>query len=118
MHEVLHDYFFAEKFDDIPNQHTRMMNDYIYKMSSSLDDLYPHLKTYPNLSIALIFANLHSSIGTEKGKIKQSDYDAALKKFANEGKLDLNGWETLAIRAMMGTDSPIGTPPCKNLIID
>ena len=32
MHEVLHNYFFAENFSKIPNGHTRMLNDYINQM--------------------------------------------------------------------------------------
>ena len=121
MHEVLHDYFDAEKFDTIPNGHTRMMNDYIYKMSSSLDDLYPHLKNNPNLSIALCFMELRNAIGTDKLQhIKQSDFDAVLNKFASEGRLDLNNWERIGGQAAFAgkEDSPLGTPPCNNVIIN
>jgi hypothetical protein len=99
MHEVLHNYFFAENFSKIPNGHTRMLNDYINQMSKSLEDLYPQLKSDPKASIALCFANLMGSIGVKTNQIKQSDFDIALTNYSERGLLDLNDWYRSAIQA-------------------
>ncbi|GEM_PF-6224328 len=115
MHEVLHNYFFAENFSKIPNGHTRMLNDYINQMSKSLEDLYPQLKSDPKVSIALCFANLMGSIGVKTNQIKQSDFDIALTNYSERGLLDLNDWYRSAIQARWANkeDSPLGTP-CNN----
>lgn len=115
MHEVLHNYFFAENFSKIPNGHTRMLNDYINQMSKSLEDLYPQLKSDPKVSIALCFANLMGSIGVKTNQIKQSDFDIALTNYSERGLLDLNDWYRSAIQAQWANkeNSPLGTP-CNN----
>lgn len=120
MHEVLHNYFFAENFSKIPNGHTRMLNDYINQMSKSLEDLYPQLKSDPKVSIALCFANLMGSIGVKTNQIKQSDFDIALTNYSERGLLDLNDWYRSAIQAQWANkeDSPLGTPCSKNFKVN
>ena len=120
MHEVLHNYFFAENFSKIPNGHTRMLNDYINQMSKSLEDLYPQLKSDPKVSIALCFANLMGSIGVKTNQIKQSDFDIALTNYSERGLLNLNDWYRSAIQAQWANkeDSPLGTPCSNNLKVN
>lgn len=120
MHEVLHNYFFAENFSKIPNGHTRMLNDYINQMSKSLEDLYPQLKSDPKVSIALCFANLMGSIGVKTNQIKHSDFDIALTNYSERGLLNLNDWYRSAIQAQWANkeDSPLGTPCSNNLKVN
>lgn len=119
MHEVLHNSF-KILYNDQKNQndHTRMLTDYIEKLASSLENLYPELKLHHAVTIALCFDNLRGSVSDEEVDIKQSDFDAALNYYAKKGLFDLNDphdWQRKAIDAKWANkeDSPLGSSlPC------
>ena len=119
MHEVLHNSFkILYNKSKNTNDHTRMLTDYIEKLASSLEDLYPELKLHHAVTIALCFDNLRGSVSDEEVDIKQSDFDAALNYYAKKGLFDLNDprdWERKAIEAKWANkeDSPLGSSlPC------
>jgi hypothetical protein len=116
MHEVLHTNFFVlYNSQTTINDHTRILNDYIGQLSSSLEDLYPQLKSHPDVTIALCFANLQGSIGYGLKEIRQSDFNSALNKYAEKGLLDIKDWWRTANQAQWADkeDSPLGTiSPC------
>ncbi len=123
MHEVLHNNFFIlYNSQTTPNGHTRMLNDYIEKLASSLEDLYPQLKSHHDVTIALCFANLGASVGDNIKDIKKSDFDNALNYYAQQGLFDLNDTNDWYRKANLvqwadKTESPLGTiSPCLNNI--
>ena len=126
MHEVLHNSFkilYNEQKN--PNDHTRMLTDYIEKLASSLENLYPELKLHHAVTIALCFDNLRGSVSNGIKDIKQSDFDAALNYYAKKGLFDLkdpHDWERKAIDAKWANkeDSPLGSSlPCsKNKTVE
>ena len=102
-----------------------MLTDYIEKLASSLEDLYPELKLHHAVTIALCFDNLRGSVSDEEVDIKQSDFDAALNYYAKKGLFDLkdpHDWERKAIDAKWANkeDSPLGSSlPCsKNKTVE
>ncbi len=119
MHEILHNNFkILYNKQSTPNEHTRMLNDYIEKLASSLEDLYPQLKSHHDVTIALCFANLRASVGDDIKDIKKSDFDNALNYYAQIGLFDLNDtndWYRKAIQVQWAdkTESPLGSiSPC------
>lgn len=119
MHETLHNYFKILYNKKDPNEHTRMLTNYIENLASSLEDLYPQLKSYHDVAIALCFANLAGSIGDDVDKdIKQSDFDSALNFYRRQGLFDLNDsfdWLRKANLAQWAdkNDSPLASAsPC------
>lgn len=123
MHEVLHNNFkILYNKQSTPNEHTRMLNDYIEKLASSLEDLYPQLKSHHDVTIALCFVNLSASVGDDIKDIKKSDFDNALNYYAQKGLFDLNDtndWYRKANQVQWAdkTESPLGTiSPCLNNI--
>jgi len=115
MHEILHNYFFnAYGIINEPNSHTRMLNDYIEEMASSLENLFPKLKDHHEVTIALCFDNLWSSVGPEKEfEIDPVVFKNAISKYNSIG-VNLNNWESLAMDAKWNNslkdgDSPLGT---------
>lgn len=119
MHEILHNNFkILYNKQSTPNEHTRMLNDYIEKLASSLEDLYPQLKSHHDVTIALCFANLRASVGDDIKDIKKSDFDNALNYYAQIGLFDLNDtndWYRKANQVQWAdkTESPLGSiSPC------
>ena len=125
MHEVLHDYFkyeYQESYKiSFPNDHTQILDKYIDKMASSLEDIYPNLKGYHDVTLALCFDNLNSSVGVGidyleiigKGQIIPSDFNTSLGKHG----LNLNNWHSIADQAKNNI-SPLGTQSqCPNKTI-
>jgi len=117
MHEVLHSYFW-EAYGNLvtPNQHTRMLNEYIEEMASSLEDLYPQLSENHDVTIALCFANLYSSVGIDdKNQINPEVFENAINddKYKKIG-LYLINWQSIAEKAKYNNDmSILGTKsPC------
>ncbi len=115
MHEILHNYFFnAYGIINEPNGHTRMLNDYIEEMASSLENLFPNLKDHHDVTIALCFDNLWSSAGPEKEfEIDPFEFNNAISKYNSLG-VNLNNWKSLAMDAKWNNslkdgDSPLGT---------
>jgi hypothetical protein len=75
-----------------------MLNDYIEKLASSLEDLYPQLKSHHYVTIALCFANLGASVGDNIKDIKKSDFEAWFE-IASEFFLDYkNAFERESFR--------------------
>jgi hypothetical protein len=118
MHEVLHDYFITQ-LNIYPNDHTFMLK-YIYKMATSLEDLYPQLRQNPNLALALVFDNLESSVfrgdsknltlfeQTADGKIP---YDLFNDAVGSSVLKNISTYQNLAGQAK-GSKSNLGTKPC------
>ena len=117
MHEILHSYFWAAYGNLVtPNQHTRMLNEYIEEMASSLEDLYPQLSENHDVTIALCFDNLYSSVGIDiKNQISLEVFENAINddKYKKIG-LYLTNWESIAEKALYNNDiSTLGTKsPC------
>ena len=116
MHEILHSYFWAAYGNlATPNQHTRMLNEYIEEMASSLEDLFPQLIENHDVTIALCFDNLYSSVGEGFNKINPAVYENAINddKYKKIG-LYLNNWQSIAEKASYNNEmSTLGTKsPC------
>lgn len=117
MHEILHSYFWAAYGNlATPNQHTRMLNEYIEEMASSLEDLFPQLVENQDVTIALCFDNLYSSIGIDiKNQISLEVFENAINddKYKKIG-LNLTNWQSIAEKAKYNNDmSILGTKsPC------
>lgn len=123
MHEILHDYFIYQYHEEskitFPNSHTVMLN-YINKMATSLEELYPQLKQTPNLAIALVFDNLESSVNSadnlveayKYGEIMRSDFKVAYESF---GFNSISSYQQLANQAN-SSNSNLGTKPCGSSI--
>ena len=92
MHEVLHSYFFYQNdyqyYTIIPNQHTEMLR-YIEKMATSLENLYPNLIGQRDITLALVFDNLKSSVNSTNSlidafnnkEILSENFEFALEKY-------------------------------------
>lgn len=117
IHEILHSYFWAAYGNlATPNQHTRMLNEYIEEMASSLEDLFPQLVENQDVTIALCFDNLYSSIGIDiKNQISLEVFENAINddKYKKIG-LNLTNWQSIAEKAKYNNDmSILGTKsPC------
>jgi hypothetical protein len=117
MHEILHGYLAYDNDVNlnlsIPNQHTKMLNNYIDQMASSLENIFPNLKSTPGLALALCFDNLESSVARSEGiyfnKISLNDFIDVLK---NKGFDNISSYQSFANKAK-SSDSPLGTP-CSN----
>lgn len=118
MHEILHGYLTYDNDVNlnlsIPNQHTKMLNNYIGQMASLLENIFPNLKSTPWLALALCFDNLESSVARSKGisffnKISLNDFIDALK---NNGFDNISSYQSIANKAK-SSDSLLGTP-CSN----
>ena len=114
MHEVLHDYFWYQyNINQIkPNHHTFILKNYVDNMASSLEDLFPHLKSSHDVTLALCFDDLFNSVGNDKGDINPSDFDNLVNdsKYTSIG-LNLSNWPSIAGKALYQSDrlSPLGT---------
>jgi hypothetical protein len=116
MHEILHSYFWAAYGNLVtPNQHTRMLNEYIEEMASSLEDLYPQLSENHDVTIALCFDNLETSVGLADKQINPTVFENAINddKYKKIG-LYLTNWKSIAEKAIYNNDmSTLGTKsPC------
>jgi membrane-bound inhibitor of C-type lysozyme len=116
MHEILHSYFWAAYGNLVtPNQHTRMLNEYIEEMASSLEDLYPQLSENHDVTIALCFDNLETSVGLADKQINPIVFENAINddKYKKIG-LYLTNWKSIAEKAIYNNDmSTLGTKsPC------
>jgi hypothetical protein len=116
MHEVLHGHLMILFNNTAPNNHTRILTDFIDEMATSLIDLYPSLKEYPDVAVALCFDDLQSSRGTGSTDINPSVFDDAIsqKKYTDLG-LNISNWQNTANKAKFPDkiDSPLGTKlPC------
>jgi len=116
MHEILHSYFWAAYGNLVtPNQHTRMLNEYIEEMASSLEDLYPQLSENHDVTIALCFDNLETSVGLADKQINPTVFENAINddKYKKIG-LNLTNWQSIAEKAKYNNDmSILGTKsPC------
>jgi hypothetical protein len=124
MHEVLHDYFKLEYTNSLkisyPNDHTQILNNYIDQMASSLEDLFQNMKGHHDVTLALCYDNLFSSVGNSnintnleirgQGQIVPSDFYNSLISHG----LDISTWQDKANKAK-GNNSLYGTPsPCSN----
>ena len=117
MHEILHGYLTYDNDVNLnlslPNQHTKIMDRYIDQMASSLENMFPNLKSTPGLALALCFDNLESSVARSKGiyfnKISLNDFIDVLK---NKGFDNISSYQSFANKAK-SSDSPLGTP-CSN----
>ena len=90
-----------------------MLNNYIDQMASSLENIFPNLKSTPGLALALCFDNLESSVARSEGiyfnKISLNDFIDVLK---NKGFDNISSYQSFANKAK-SSDSPLGTP-CSN----
>lgn len=116
MHEILHSYFWAAYGNLVtPNQHTRMLDEYIEEMASSLEDLYPQLSENHDVTIALCFDNLETSVGLADKQINPTVFENAINddKYKKIG-LYLTNWKSIAEKAIYNNDmSTLGTKsPC------
>ena len=116
MHEILHSYFWAAYGNLVtPNQHTRMLNEYIEEMASSLEDLYPQLSENHDVTIALCFDNLETSVGLADKQINPTVFENAINddKYKKIG-LYLTNWKSIAEKVIYNNDmSTLGTKsPC------
>jgi hypothetical protein len=121
MHEILHGYLTYDNDINLnislPNQHTKILDRYIDQMASSLENLFPKLKTNHELTLALIFDNLESSVGRSKNisdilsakQIVPINYLDALERY---GFKNISSYQSIANQAK-SSDSPLGTP-CSN----
>lgn len=118
MHEVLHSYFdVLYNETSSPNDHTRMLNNYIEEMACSLEGLFPNLVGNRILTLALCFDGLRTSVGNKTGNIDPFVFKSAISKYDNLG-LNLANWETTAEKAKYNDKekSPLGTiSPCTNV---
>lgn len=125
MHEVLHNYFFYQNdyqyYTIIPNQHTEMLK-YVEKMATSLEDIYPQLIGHRDITLALVFDNLKSSVNTTNSlvdayrekQILSETFNSALEHY---GFSSNNPFQNLAIKAKYH-DSEFGTNPCVSKIVN
>jgi hypothetical protein len=121
MNEILHGYLTYDNDINLnislPNQHTKILDRYIDQMASSLENLFPKLKTNHELTLALIFDNLESSVGRSKNisdilsakQIVPINYLDALERY---GFKNISSYQSIANQAK-SSDSPLGTP-CSN----
>ena len=119
MHEVLHSYFFYQNdyqyYTIIPNQHTEMLR-YIEKMATSLENLYPNLIGQRDITLALVFDNLKTSVNSTNSlidafnnkQILSENFEFALEKY---GFSPSKPFQNLALKAKY-FDSEFGTNPC------
>jgi len=108
MHEVLHSYFkVLYKNVTTQNAHTRILNDYIEEMACSLEDLFPSLRDHHDVTLALCFDNLLSSVGYGEYDIDPTVFDIAISKFG----FNQNSQRELANKAKFNdaSKSPLGT---------
>lgn len=125
MHEILHNYFFYQEdyqyYTIIPNQHTEMLR-YVEKMATSLENLYPQLIGNRNITLALIFDNLESSVSRENNlveafKSKQillETFDFAVKTY---GFSSYGAYQNLALKAKF-KNSELATNPCPQYTVN
>lgn len=119
MHEILHSYLSYE-FNkgntlNLPNQHTVILSKYIDYMASSLEDIFPAMKSHHNVTLALCFDNLKTSIGNNIliGEILPIDFELTLITHG----LNVNTWQNIANLAKFKDkkDSPFASSePCAN----
>jgi len=125
MHEVLHNYFFYQNdyqyYTIIPNQHTEILK-YVENMATSLEDIYPQLIGHRDITLALVFDNLKSSVNTTNSlvdayrekQILSETFNSALEHY---GFSSNNPFQNLAIKAKYH-DSEFGTNPCVSKIVN
>jgi hypothetical protein len=122
MHEILHNYFWAS-YNNINglqknNHHTNMLENYIEIMASSLEDLFPNLKSNHDVTLALCFDDLYGSVDLpEPNKtIDRSVFNSVINsnKYSKFG-LNLSNWQGIADKAKWQSErlSPLGTA-CSN----
>jgi len=118
MHEILHNYFYYKYKTEntTPNHHTKMLKEYTDKMSSTLMDLYPIMKSNPDVAVALCFDGLKTSRGYLEGNIDPNVFDSVINNYNYLG-LDINNWKIIANKGKYSDSktSPISTiTPCSN----
>jgi len=122
MHEILHNYFWARYNNinglQINNHHTNMLENYIEFMASSLEDLFPNLKSNHDVTLALCFDDLYGSVDLPEPykTIDRSVFNSVINsnKYSKFG-LNLSNWQGIADKAKWQSErlSPLGTA-CSN----